>query len=215
MRIAGAGGLALAWVALLYGAPAPAAGVTVTVKAKIADGAGPKDAIVVLDPLDFKPPPSHDTAVVDQMDKQFVPQVTVVRTGTAVSFPNSDQIKHDVYSNYPPKRFELKLYAGIPAQPVVFDTPGLEALGCNVHDKMKAFVGIVDSPYFAKIRRLGVSGSVTINVPAGHFAVHVWHPDLATRVPGQTIEVKGEPAAVGFDLDLTGIPDPTAAWPFP
>jgi plastocyanin len=215
VRIAGAGGLALAWVALLYGAPAPAAEVTVTVKAKIADGAGPKDAIVVLDPLDFKPPPSHDTAVVDQMDKQFVPQVTVVRTGTAVSFPNSDQIKHDVYSNYPPKRFELKLYAGVPAQPVVFDTPGLEALGCNVHDKMKAFVGIVDSPYFAKIRRLGVSGSVTINVPAGHYVVHVWHPDLSARVQGQTIEVKGEPVAVSFDLDLTGIPDPTAAWPFP
>jgi hypothetical protein len=97
----------------------------------------------------------------------------------------------------------------------VFDTPGLEALGCNVHDKMKAFVGIVDSPYFAKIRRLGVSGSVTINVPAGHYVVHVWHPDLGARVPGQTIEVKGEPVAVSFDLDLTGIPDPTAAWPFP
>ncbi len=206
--------LALACTALLCGAPAHAVGVTVTVNVKTADGASPKDAVVVLDPTDFKPPPSHETAVIDQMDKQFVPQVTVVRTGTAVSFPNSDQIKHDVYSNYPPKRFELKLYAGIPAQPIVFDTPGLEALGCNVHDKMKAFVAIVDSPYFGKIRRLSRSGSVTINVPPGHYTVQIWHPDLSERVPGRTIEVKADATALSFDLDLTGIPDPIAAWPF-
>jgi plastocyanin len=214
VRVA-ATGLAWAFGVLLHGAPAQAVGVTITVNAKTAEGATPKDAVVVLDPTDFKPPPSHETAVIDQMDKQFVPQVTVVRTGTAVSFPNSDQIKHDVYSDYPPKRFELKLYAGIPAKPIVFDTPGLEALGCNVHDKMKAFVAIVDSPYFAKIRRLSRTGSVTVNVPPGHYVVHIWHPDLSLRVPDRTIEVKAEATAVGFDLDLTGIPDPTAAWPLP
>ncbi len=214
MRIA-RGILAGLWIALLGAAPAHAVGVTVTINVKTTDGASPKDAIVVLEPLDFKPPPSHDTAVIDQMDKQFVPQVTVVRTGTAVNFPNSDQIKHDVYSDYPPKRFELKLYAGVPARPIVFDTPGLEALGCNVHDKMKAFVGIVDSPYFAKVRQIARSGSVTINVPAGHYTVHVWHPDQSTRAPDKTLEVKGDPAAVSFDLDLTGIPDPAGAWPFP
>ncbi len=209
------GSVALVALAWLCGAEAQAAGVTVTINVKTSEDAAPKDAIVVLDPLDFKPPPSHDTAIVDQMDKQFVPRVTVVRTGTAVSFPNSDQIKHDVYSNYAPKRFELKLYAGVPSRPVVFDTPGLEVLGCNVHDKMQAFVGIVDSPYFAKIGRLVHSGSVTINAPPGHYLVHVWHPDLAVRAAAKPIEVKADPTGVSFDLDLTGIPDPTAAWPYP
>src|SRR5947207_7022567 len=37
-------------------------------------------------------------AVVDQRDKQFVPYVTTVQVGTAVTFPNSDSIRHDVYS---------------------------------------------------------------------------------------------------------------------
>jgi plastocyanin len=193
-----------------------AAATEVTVAIAVAGGDGhPKDAIVVLEPLDGMPPPTHGTAIIDQVDKQFAPQVSVVRTGTAVSFPNSDQIKHEVYSAYPPKSFELKLYAGVPAQPVVFDKPGLETLGCNVHDKMIAFVGIVDSPYFTTVRRVAGSGKADLDVPAGRYSVRVWHPDLAARVAARTIEVKSERQVVMFALDLSGEPDPVGAWPFP
>jgi plastocyanin len=94
------------------------------------------EAIVVFDPLDGMPAPSRDTANVDQVNKQFVPRITVVRTGTAISFPNSDNIRHQVYSFSPSKVFTLKLYAGTPAAPVLFDKPGMVVLGCNIHDKM-------------------------------------------------------------------------------
>jgi plastocyanin len=188
--------------------------VTVAIAAQSGDGV-PKDAIVVFEPLDAMPPPTRASAVVDQVDKQFKPQVSVVRTGTAVSFPNGDQIKHEVYSAYPPKQFELKLYAGRPSQPVVFDKPGLETLGCNVHDKMIAFIGIVDSPYFTTVPRVSGTGKATLDVPAGRYSVRVWHPDLAARVAARSIEVKTDRQTVMFTLDLSTEPDPVNAWPFP
>ena len=42
--------------------------------------------------------------------------------------------------------FELKLYAGVPAAPIVFDKPGIVTLGCNIHDQMVAWVVVVDTP---------------------------------------------------------------------
>ena len=59
--------------------------------------------------------------VIDQRNKQFIPYVTALQVGTAVLFPNKDNIRHHVYSLSPAKRFELPLYAGVPAEPVVFD----------------------------------------------------------------------------------------------
>ena len=77
-------------------------------------------------------------AVVDQRDKQFIPYVTAVQVGTPVIFPNSDNIRHHVYSFSPAKKFELPLYSGVPAEPVVFDKVGFVTLGCNIHDWMIA-----------------------------------------------------------------------------
>ena len=36
----------------------------------------------------------------------------MVQTGTAVDFPNSDQVRHQVYSFSEAKNFQLALYAG-------------------------------------------------------------------------------------------------------
>ena len=77
-------------------------------------GAAAADTVLVFDPLDASPSPGHDTAVIDQVHKQFVPRVTVIRTGTVVALPNSDQIRHQVYSFAAAKVFSLKLYAGSP-----------------------------------------------------------------------------------------------------
>ena len=67
-------------------------------------------------------------------------------------FPNSDNVRHQVYSFSPAKRFQLPLYAGTPAAPVVFDRPGVVAIGCNIHDQMSAYLVVVDMPYFARDR---------------------------------------------------------------
>ncbi|NLQ16928.1 methylamine utilization protein [Marinomonas sp. M1K-6] len=84
-------------------------------------------------------------AVMDQIDESFVPRVLVVQKGQFVSFPNSDDIRHHVYSFSEPKRFEIKLYKGSDMPPVLFDKPGLVALGCNIHDDMIGYIVVADN----------------------------------------------------------------------
>lgn len=128
--------------------------------------------------------------VIDQQDKQFVPYVTAVQVGTAVLFPNKDNIRHHVYSFSPAKKFELPLYAGIPAEPVVFDKPGFVTLGCNIHDWMIAYVAVLPTPYFQVTRN---EGRVTLkDLPSGQYSVEVWQPSL-----------KGAPENTAQHVDLT------------
>ena len=47
------------------------------------------------------------SAVMDQVDRQFVPHLLVVQTGTSVEFPNSDTVAHHVYSFSHPNKFTL------------------------------------------------------------------------------------------------------------
>ena len=119
-------------------APALAHAQTAGITASVVDARGRPvaDAVVVAMPADGVVHLSEHPrgGVVDQVDKEFVPKVVAVLVGTAVTFPNKDNVRHHVYSFSPAKRFELPLYAGVPAQPVVFDKPGVVVLGCNIHD---------------------------------------------------------------------------------
>jgi plastocyanin len=111
-------------------------------------------------------------AELNQSGSQFVPRVLAVTRGTAVTFPNRDRVRHHVYSFSPAKRFELPLYAGSPAAPVVFETPGLVTLGCNIHDWMVAYVLVLDTPYFGKT---DATGEVRLEAPPGDYVMRVWH----------------------------------------
>jgi plastocyanin len=183
---------------------------TVTVSINTKSGASPQDTIVVFDPLDTTPAPSHASAVVDQVNRTFVPRVSVIRTGTAVSFPNSDHIRHQVYSFSTPRPFTLKLYAGSPRTDVVFDKPGLVVLGCNIHDGMAAFVAVVDSPYFTKIP---AAGTADLNVPPGHYRLRVWHPSLVSAVEPRTVAVDASPMTVSVSIDIDAAQSPALPWP--
>ena len=87
------------------------------------------------------------------MEREFVPFVTVVQTGTVVTFPNRDPILHHVYSFSPAKQFEIKLYTGKSPTEIVFDKAGVVTLGCNIHDHMIAYVYVSDSPWTAMTGR--------------------------------------------------------------
>ena len=129
-------------------------------------------------------------AEIEQKNKRFNPLVTVVQTGTSVNFPNNDSVRHHVYSFSPAKKFELKLYSGVPAAPVLFDKSDTVVLGCNIHDSMLAFVYVVDTPYFAKTDSTGIAKLV--DIPEGSYQLKVWHYALQKEnVPlEQTVEIK-------------------------
>src|SRR5690349_11166209 len=157
---------------------------TAEIAAKVTDDQGRPvaDAVVVAVPSEggVRVPARPRDAVVDQVDQEFTPRVTAVAVGTSVRFPNHDNIRHQVYSFSPTKRFELPLYAGVPAEAVVFDKPGVVVLGCNIHDWMIGYIYVSESPYYATT---GADGEVTISgIPAGDYTVRVWHPQLADVV---------------------------------
>ncbi len=135
---------------------------------------------------------------VAQVAKQFTPAVTIVTPGTSVLFPNQDTVRHHVYSFSPIKTFELKLYAGVPANPVVFDKSGIAVLGCNIHDNMVAWVLVVETPYFG---HTDAQGKLTLdNVPNGNYKLRTWHASLPTGAPAadqaQAVGAGGAPVVV-------------------
>lgn len=148
---------------------------TVFARVHGADGAPLQDAAVYLVPAaGATRSVAPARAVIEQRDREFIPFVTVVRTGTSVTFPNRDQIMHHVYSFSPPRSFQIKLYEGDPPNPILFDKPGVVAVGCNIHDWMQAYVLVVDTQHFALT---DATGRARIDgLDNGAYVAHVWHP---------------------------------------
>lgn len=156
-----------------------------------ADGAPVAQVVVYAVPANGKLPPTPPKASqMDQIDKEFVPFVQAVQLGAAVTFPNKDNIRHHVYSFSPAKAFELKLYSGTSAKPVVFDKPGAVTLGCNIHDWMVGHIYVVEGPWFAKT---GKDGKAGLELPAGEYLLKIWHPWM-----------KAEPAPARLKAEATG-----------
>lgn len=132
------------------------------------------DAVVYAELVGSPQVAKSATAEIQQKDKKFMPFVTVIQTGTSVSFPNNDTVRHHAYSFSPAKPFELKLYSGKPAAPVLFDKAGTVVVGCNIHDQMVAYIHIVDTPYFAKTDASGTARLPAI--PPGKYVLKTWHP---------------------------------------
>jgi len=165
-------------VLFLWAVQAAAAPLTV----RVTDGKGRpvRDAVVTLHPNGSAARPSAAGRFsVSQKDMQFHPFVSVVPVGAKVSFPNLDPSRHHVYSFSPAKRFELKLFARDQSRSVVFDKPGVVALGCNIHDGMTAFIIVTDSRWTAKT---GANGIVQFaDAPNSPGRLTVWHPYLRAR----------------------------------
>ncbi|MEP7057195.1 MAG: methylamine utilization protein [Caldimonas sp.] len=166
-----------------------AAGVSAaTLTARVVDKTGKPlaGAVVMLEPVGAGLPVKPMTGIeISQIRKKFDPDVTVVTVGTAVTFPNRDTVRHHVYSFSSAKTFELKLYAGTPSTPVVFDKPGIAVIGCNIHDRMTAWVVVVDTPLYA---RSAADGSARLEgVGAGNYRLRAWHPALPADAPPPSI----------------------------
>src|SRR5213082_1755928 len=101
------------------------------------------------------------------------------------------------------KKFELPLYSGVPAEPVVFDKVGFITLGCNIHDWMIAYVAVLPTPYF---QVTGQDGHVALkNLPPSQYTIFVWHP-LLKKSPEESAQhldlTRGDAREVSFTLDL-------------
>ncbi|GHE21346.1 methylamine utilization protein [Halomonas urumqiensis] len=152
-------------------------------------------------------PPANDANQVIQREATFTPHVTLIPTGSQVSFPNRDTTRHHVFSFSPAKVFELELYLQETPPPITFDRPGVVVLGCNIHDHMRAFIIVSDA---ANMVLTGSDGTARFDeLPTGTHRMRVWHPRLEDThqqwwegeiAPGESREVM---------LELQASPPPT------
>lgn len=136
--------------------------------------------------------------VMDQLSREFVPHVLPILKGSIVDFPNSDIVRHNVYSTEVLPGAGRKLSLGTYSPGVVkiarFDKPGVIHLRCNVHAEMSAYIVILENPYFTVTNK---KGEFTIeNILPGKYTLKTWHESFepvsmeVSVQPGQTVEVK-------------------------
>jgi plastocyanin len=116
-----------------------------------------------------------DMAIMDQINTQFLPHILPVQKDTRVHFPNSDSIKHHVYSFSAAKVFELQLYKDLQSDPMLFAKTGLVELGCNVHDWMLGYIYVVDTPFFGMTDS---QGNLAMVLPDGDYQLDIWSPRI-------------------------------------
>jgi len=169
------------------------------------NGEGVAQAVVFVRalPPEVTVPPTPQSAVMDQIHQEFVPPLLPIAIGTEVSFPNRDQIHHHVYSFSRTKSFELPLYRGEDASPVLFDKEGVVKVGCNIHDWMSGIILVLPTPYFAVTDETG--RFVLRDLPPGSYPLVCWHELSQTKVEetAQQIQVGENTPEVIFTLSLT------------
>ncbi len=143
----------------------------------------------------FTPPATVVT--VDQRNLAFQPHVVPVLVGTRVAFPNSDEVRHNVFSPTRGDNFDLGSYPLGTSRSRTFDAPGVITLLCNVHAEMSAYVIVTETPYFAVSDK---DGHFQIpDVPPGQYEVIAWH-ERAKSVRATVVVSAGKPASANFEL---------------
>ena len=173
-------------VSALSGLPAEtskaASGSSLSIAVRDDNGMPVRDAVVMIYPASGASIGNarfEGNGVMQQRDIQFDPGTLIVAQGTNVRFPNRDRVRHSVYSFSPAAKFEMKLYGRDETRSQKFPIVGTVALGCNIHDEMKGFIKVVDTPYAAKTDH---NGLIQIgNLPDGFARVKVWHPSNRAR----------------------------------
>lgn len=156
----------------------------------------PSENIVVYltAPDDLQTRPPENAVVLDQRGLRFIPHILPILTGTTVSFPNSDAIRHNVFSPSEIRMFNLGSYPPGETRSVKFNRPGVVELLCNVHPEMSAYILVLDTPYFTKTKQ---DGSFRLRaLPPADYTIHFWceHEGfLKGSLPGrsQDLQVRG------------------------
>jgi plastocyanin len=131
-----------------------------------------------------------------QKNAMFDPELLAIQVGTAVDFPNLDDTYHNVFSYSKTKRFDLGRYRKEEkSATVIFDKPGVVSIHCEIHDRMRGTILVLETPYFQKS---DASGRYRIDhVPPGRYTLKAWISDNDVRQ--QPIDVKN---GVTLHVDL-------------
>lgn len=135
---------------------------------------GLANVIVYLEGVPASDGSSRERIVMDQQGCQYLPHVVALQVGQTLRVTTSDPVFHNVH--YLSERNGTQ-NIGLPAagdfHDFTFDQPEFIRLRCDVHPWMSAWVGVLESPFFAVT---DLEGSFDIGrIPPGQYTLVTWH----------------------------------------
>jgi plastocyanin len=184
------------------GSSSPVSGKVEVLEKGSAKRAVVRDVLVYLEGVRAEIPASirERRVTIASRDKTFEPHVEVVPLNGKVSFPNHDDIMHNVFSLSKGNKFDLGLYKNGAKKDFAFATSGLVRIYCNIHPQMSAFLQVMENPYFVWANPDG--GFLIEGVPPGNYQLKAWHEEGEA---GQPLSVT-ESGATGLliRIDVSG-----------
>ena len=148
-----------------------------TVAGRITCGRHCENIVVYVEDVSGRWSGEGEVAVLDQIDKEYVPHVMPVLVGTTVRLRNSDPELHNVHT-YFKKETVLNVslpFQGQTADANVFDEPGTYVVLCDVHTEMSAYIVVFENPYFTKPDEEGLYAIE--GLAAGNYTVVMYDPE--------------------------------------
>lgn len=145
------------------------------------------------------PPPPAAPVLLDQIGCVFAPHVLGIRVGQPLLIKNSDPLLHNVHGlTFSNMEFNVGVVQGTEATQKFTKREIMLQVRCDIHPWMRAWIGVVDHPYFAVTGDEG--GYAIAGLPAGRYVVEVWHEKFAPV--SRRIEIDdGEDYPLDFTLD--------------
>ena len=136
---------------------------------------------------DLRFPIPSTPILLDQKGCHYVPHVFGVQVGQTVEVLNSDQTLHNVHA-VPTANQEFNTGQPLAGMKHVHRFSTKEVMvpfKCDVHPWMRAYVGVLDHPYFAVSAS---NGTFSLQgLPPGTYTVEAWHETLGTQTQSVTI----------------------------
>lgn len=137
-----------------------------------------------------------EPAILDQSGKTFIPRLLPVVSGQEIIFPNSDQVRHNVFSPDHNEPFDLGRYPKGESKTVILKRVGRHKIYCNIHQNMVSDIYVVPGKYFSLTDE---KGNFSIkNVPNGKLKISVWH--ILEGEATKEIESGEKPVIVNFEI---------------
>ena len=182
---------------LVHAAP-PAGRVVGTIKVTEADGKPASASEVIIYITGFPEPPAGTTTKIEQKGRRFVPDLVAVTVGDKVEFPNRDPFLHNVFSQSPPRKFDLGSFKKDETKDRQFTNPGVVEVYCNIHPEMAATILVLPN---RRHTRAGADGRFVIEgVPPGTWTVFAYTRRAPKPVSAKVTVTPGADAPIDLAL---------------
>ncbi len=183
----------------------PSGRVVGTVKVTEADGKPAAGAHAVVYVVGFSEPPGKTVTEILQQGRKFIPDLVAITVGETVAFPNKDPFLHNVFSQSPPRKFDLGSFKKDESKDRVFPEPGVVDVYCNIHPEMAATIIVLPN---RKHTDVGPDGTFTLDgVPPGDWTVFAYTRRAAKPVSAKVSVKPGADTSVDLVL-VRGPEDP-------